>query len=150
MRAVAVSRTLLGLPDLQLWQTDPLTYVLPENTFNMGEQTEKRLTTDNELTIGRHMTAAAESTRMGQLTVHCFGTEITLQDNMLVVLNALRQFRYVLEYQWGPLSGTWQCEKADYALGVNGQVEDIWIARNNDLYSQAIVFTIPHIRLAGL
>lgn len=143
-RSILVARTALGLGNLQLWQSGK--YILPEGTFGAGEMTQRRITSESPMVAGRYASSIVEGQRFGNISVHVLSpNEASLQSYVQEVITAMTQFRYTLAWQWRGLSGTWQCEKADWALGETGILHEGWLKVN----SQAINFTVPHRRVSG-
>lgn len=144
MRSIIVSRTELGLPDLQLWQAGK--YILPEGTFGPGEAAFNRVTTEGPLFKGRHAVSIVEGQRTANLGVHVMADVIEdLQPRCKEVVDALTQFRYMLQWQWNGLGGVWQCETADWAPGEGGIINEGWLKHHN----QPLYFTVPHRRVSG-
>src|SRR6478736_2869328 len=127
-RSVIVSRTYLGLADLQLWQAGK--YILPEETFGPGQQTFRRKSSDSGQALGRSTTTIIEASRTASMLVHVLSDADNLQDDVMAVIDAMTQFRFLLQWQWNALGGTWQCEAADYALSDAGTINDGWLKVN--------------------
>lgn len=143
-RSVIVTRKSLGLSSLQLWQVGK--FYLPEGTFGPGETAQRRLTSESPMVAGRYAYSIVEDQRMGNLAVHVMApSEGTLAARVQEVVTAMTQFRYALTWQWNGLSGSWQCESADWALGQSGILDEDWLAGNQ----QAVFFTVPHLRVSG-
>ena len=142
-RSVLVTRTELSLGDLQLWQAGK--YILPEGTFGGGETAQRRLTSEGPQVKGRYPSALTEGGRTGNISVHVLSSLATLQADVQAVVDAMTQFRFMLAWTYGGLSGTWQCEKADWALGESGIIDEGWLK----VHSQAIHFVVPHNRISG-
>lgn len=145
MRSTIVTREYLGLGDLQLWQDGK--FILPEGTFGAGQTGQKRITAENNLVKGRYATSIVEGQRSANLSVHVLAYAIDdLQPLVEEVIAALTQFDFTLQYQWGGLGGTWQCEAADWMVGEAGVINEGWLK----VFSQPLYFVIPHRRLTGL
>ena len=142
-RSVAVTRIELGLADLQLEQTDK--YYIPDGTFGPGETGHRRVTSDSPMVKGRYPSSIVEADRVGNIGVHVLSTEANIQADCQVVINAMTQFRFMLAWQWDGLSGTWQCETSDWALGQSGVID----VRFLKVHTQIIYFTVPHNRISG-
>ena len=120
-RSVVVSRTELGLADLQLEQVNK--YYIPDGTFGTGETGHRRVTSDSPMVKGRYPSSIVEADRVGNVGVHVISTEANIQADCLVVVAAMTQSRFMLGWSWDGLSGTWQCETSDYALGQSGVID---------------------------
>lgn len=143
-RSVLVNRAGLALGNLQLWQ--PGKFYLPDGTFGPGETAQRRVTSESPMVAGRYASAIVEAQRTGNLAVHVMSpTEVGLQALVQEVVTALTQFRFTLAWQWNGLSGTWQCEAADWTLGTSAILDEEWLAVNN----QAVYFVVPHRRVSG-
>lgn len=142
-RSVLVSRTSLGLDDLQLSQAG--LYYLPDRTFGGGETAQQRVTSESPQVKGRYPSSIVEGSRTGNISVHVIGTLETLQDKIQVVIDAMTQFRYLLSWTFDGLSGVWQCEGADWALGTSGTLDSGFLQLN----TQIVHFTVPHNRISG-
>ena len=142
-RSVVVSRTELGLSDLQLEQKDK--YYLPDGTFGAGETGHTRVTSDSPMVKGRYLSSIVESDRTGNIAVHVISTEANLQADCQTIIDAMTQFRFMLAWSLDGLSGTWQCETADWAVGQTGIVHVGFLK----LHTQIVYFTVPHNRISG-
>ena len=142
-RSILVSRAELGLANLQLSQVNK--YYLPEGTFGPGETGHRRVTSESPMVKGRYPSSIVEADRVGNIAVHVLSTLENLQADCQVVIDAMTQYRYSLAWQWDGLSGTWQCETADWALGQAGILEEKFLQIN----TQIIHFTVPHNRISG-
>jgi len=142
-RSVLVTRTELALPNIQLWQ--PKKYVLPDGTFGPGSTSQRRSTSESPIVKGRYPTSIIEESRVGNIAVHVLSTLANLQADCQAVIDAMTQFRYVLAWQWDGLTGTWQCECADWSMGQSGILD----AKFLEINTQIIYFTVPHNRLSG-
>lgn len=142
-RSILVSRTSLGLPDLQLSQEKR--FYLPDGSFNAGQTTQSRKTHESPQVKGRYPSNIIEGSRTGNISVHVIATEATLQAELQVVIDAMEQFRYMLAWQFDGLSGVWQCEKADWALGEGGVLHVKFL----QIHTQIVHFTVPHNRISG-
>lgn len=142
-RSVIVSRTLLGLDDLQLSQKDR--FYLPDGTFGGGETAQRRITSESPQVKGRYPSSLVEGNRTGNLSVHVVATEETLQNEVQIVIDAMTQFMYQLAWNFDGLSGLWQCEAADWALGESGTLDAKFLKLN----TQIIHFVVPHNRISG-
>lgn len=142
-RSILVSRTSLSLPDLQLSQKD--LYYLPDGSFNAGQTTQSRKTHESPQVKGRYPSNIIEGGRTGNVSVHVIADEATLQPKLQAVIDAMEQFRYMLTWKFDGLSGVWQCEKADWALGEGGVLHVKFL----EIHTQIIHFTVPHNRISG-
>ena len=142
-RSVVVSRTELGLADLQLSQLGR--FYLPDGTFGGGQTTQTRITNEGPQVKGRYASSIVEGGRSGNISVHVVSSLATLQADVQEVINAMTQFRYMLAWKFDGLSGTWQCEKADWALGESGTLDTDFLLIN----TQIIHFVVPHNRISG-
>lgn len=142
-RSILVSRTSLGLADLQL--SEPNRFYIPDGTFSAGQISQSRKTFESPQVKGRYASSIVESSKTGNVSVHVTSTLAALQNDIQEVIDAMTQFRYMLVWQFNGLSGTWQCEKADWALGQAGVVD----AKFLELNTQIIHFTVPHNRISG-
>lgn len=142
-RSILVSRTLLGLPDLQLSQENR--FYLPDGSFNTGQTNQSRKTHESPQVKGRYPSSIIEGSRTGNISVHVIATEATLQDELQLVINAMEQFKYTLAWQFDGLGGVWQCEKADWALGEGGVLNVKFL----QVHTQIVHFTVPHNRISG-
>jgi hypothetical protein len=142
-RSVVVSRTELGLSDLQLEQANK--YYLPDGTFGTGETGHRRVTSESPMVKGRYPSSIIEADRVGNIAVHVLSTEANIQADCQTIIDAMIQFRFMLAWQWDGLSGTWQCETADWALGQSGVIHVKFLKVN----TQIIYFTVPHNRISG-
>lgn len=143
-RSVLVNRVGLGLDNLQLWEQGK--FYLPDGTFGGGETTQRRGTSESPMVKGRYAYSIVEGQRQGVLAVHVVAPDVSaLQARVQEVVTALTQFRFTLAWQWNGLSGTWQCEAADWALGQSGVLDEEWLAGDQ----QAVFFTVPHRRVSG-
>lgn len=145
IRSVLITRTDLGLSPLQLWQ--PGKFLLPDNTFGGGPTTQRRVTSESPMVKGRYASGIVEGQRTGGIAVHVIaGTSEGVQPLVEEVVAALTQFRFTLAWQWNGLSGSWQCEAADWAPGSSSGVLDLWLKWHN----QQLFFVVPHRRLTGV
>ena len=146
MRSVLVTRTLLELPDLQLWQTGK--YFLPEGTFGPGETSQNAETVSNALVKGAYPTLSAEGERVGNIGVHVQAqVDSDLQPRVEEVINAMTQFMFILTWNYGnKLGGVWRCRAGDWALGQQGIIDEPWLKA----IQQTVYFTVPHNRISGL
>lgn len=142
-RSVLVARTQLGLGNLQLSQQG--LYYLPDGTFGGGETAQSRVTSEGPQVKGRYPSSIVEGSRTGNMSVHVLSTLAQIQADVKVVIDAMTQFRYMLVWQFDGLSGTWQCETADWALGESGTIDSGFLQVN----TQIVHFTIPHNRISG-
>jgi len=142
-RSVIVSRTSLGLENLQLSQFGR--YYLPDGTFGGGETAQRRVTSESPQVKGRYPSSLIEGGRTGNISVHVVSDLANLQEYVKEVIDAMTQFRFMLEWQFDGLSGIWQCEKCDWALGESGTLD----ASHLQINSQIIHFTVPHNRISG-
>lgn len=142
-RSVLVSRTELGLSDLQLSQSG--LYYLPDGTFGGGETAQTRVTSESPQVKGRYPSSIVEGSRTGNMSVHVVSDIENLQAAVQAVIDAMTQFRYMLAWQFDGLSGTWQCEKADWALGLSGTLDAKFLQIN----TQIVHFVVPHNRISG-
>lgn len=142
-RSVLVTRTDLGLGNLQLSQAGR--YYLPDGTFGGGETAQRRITAEGPQVKGRYPSSIVEGSRTGNMSVHVIATLATLQASIEEVVDAMTQFRYMLAWQFDGLSGTWQCETADWALGESGTLDAGFLQMN----TQIVHFTVPHNRISG-
>lgn len=142
-RSVLVSRTSLVLDDLQLSQIGR--FYLPDGTFGGGETAQKRTTSESPQVKGRYPSSLVEGSRSGNISVHVIATEETLQDEIQLVIDAMTQFMYLLDWHFDGLSGLWQCEKADWSLGASGTLD----VKHLELNTQIVHFVVPHNRLSG-
>lgn len=142
-RSAKVSRESLGLDDLQLSQLG--LYYLPDGTFGGGETTQTRVTSEGPQVKGRYPSSITEGSRTGNISVHVIATEETLQDKIQVVVDAMTQFMYMLDWKFDGLSGLWQCEKADWSLGASGTLD----AAHLEINTQIVHFVVPHNRISG-
>jgi hypothetical protein len=142
-RSFVVTRTLLGLPDLQLEQKNK--YYIPDGTFGTGETGHRRVTSESPMVTGRYPSSIVEADRVANVGVHILSTQEDLQAECQIVIDAMTQFRFVLAWQWNGLSGIWQCETADWALGQAGVINQDFLS----LHTQIIHFTVPHNRISG-
>ena len=142
-RSVVVSRTELGLGNLQLSEAGR--YYLPDGTFGGGETAQRRVTFEGPQVNGRYPSSIVEGSRSGNITVHVLSNLANLQVDVQEVIAAMTQFRYMLVWQFDGLGGTWQCEKADWALGEAGTLD----AKLLEIHTQKIHFTVPHNRISG-
>lgn len=143
-RSVLINRAGLGLGNLQLWA--PPTYITPDGVFGSGQTVQRRVTSESPMVGGRYASSIVEDQRVGNLAVHVGSpNEAGLQALVQTVITAMTQFRYTLAWQWGGLSGTWQCEAGDWMLGTGGMLDEEWLAD----HQQAVYFTVPHRRVSG-
>jgi hypothetical protein len=142
-RSAVVSRTELGLAELQLSQEGHL--YIPDGLFGGGETTQRRTTSESPMVMGRYPSSLVEANRTGNISVHVLSTLENLQRDIQEVIDAMTQFRYMLAWEFDGLSGSWQCEKADWALGESGTLN----ARFLEGHNQIIHFTVPHNRISG-
>lgn len=142
-RSAIVSRTSLGLDPLQLSQAGR--FYLPDGTFGGGQTTQNRTTSEGPQVKGRYASNLIEASRSGNISVHVIATEETLQDEIQLVVDAMTQFRYILEWSFSGLGGVWQCEKADWELGSSGTLD----AAHLQVHTQIVHFVVPHNRLSG-
>ncbi len=142
-RSVIVSRTSLALADLQLSQAGK--YYLPDGTFGGGETAQRRTTSDSPQVKGSYSSSLVEGARSGNISVHVVSTLALLQTEIQTVIDAMSQFRYTLTWTFDGLTGVWQCEKADWALGESGTLDVKFLQIN----TQIIHFTVPHNRISG-
>ncbi len=142
-RSVLVARTSLGLANLQLSQAGR--FYLPDGTFSTGETAQSRKTFESPQVKGRYASSIIEGSRTGNISVHVLSTLPTLQSDIQEVINAMTQFKYILVWQFNGLSGTWQCEAADWTLGESGVIH----AKFLEINTQIIHFTVPHNRISG-
>lgn len=142
-RSVLVSRTSLGLDDLQLSEIGR--FYLPDGTFGGGETSQRRQTSESSQVKGRYPSSITEGSRTGNISVHVIATEETLQDEAQLVVDAMTQFMYLLDWKFDGLSGLWQCEKADWSLGASGTLD----AEHLEINTQIVHFVVPHNRLSG-
>ena len=144
IRSIVVTRTELGLGNLELWQ--PGKYVVPDGTFGGGQTTQRRVTSTSPLVKGRYASSIVEDQRVASLAVHVIAAnEAGMNAPSMDLIYALTQFRYTLVWYWNGLSGTWQCEAADWAAGSSGVLDSWSAACHNELF-----FTIPHRRISGV
>jgi hypothetical protein len=144
-RSILVNRASLGLGNLQLWQRGK--YILPDGTFGPGETAQRREFAESPMVAGRYASSIVEGQRTATMAVHVISaTEVGLQGLVQEVITAMTQFRFTMAWQWNGLSGTWQCECADWTLGTSAILDEEWLAVNN----QAVYFTVPHRRVSGL
>lgn len=141
--SILVSRTSLGLADLQLSQTGK--YYLPDVTFGTGETGHTRITNESPQVRGRYASSIVEGSRSANISVHVLSTILNLQNDIQEVIDAMSQFKYLLAWQFHGLSGVWQCEKADWALGQAGVI-DIDLLQVD---TQIVHFVVPHNRISG-
>jgi hypothetical protein len=142
-RVVVVSRTELGLADLPLEQDGK--YYIPDGTFGGGEVGHRRVTSESPMVKGRYPSSIIEADRVGNVAVHVISTEANLQADCQTVIDAMTQFRYLLSWQWDGLSGVWQCETADWALGQSGVLDQRFL----EIHTQIVYFTVPYNRISG-
>lgn len=142
-RSVKISRASLVLDDLQLSQEG--LYYLPDGTFGGGETAQKRITSESPQVKGRYPSSLVEGSRTGNISVHVISDEDNLQDEIQVVIDAMTQFMYLLDWEFDGLSGLWQCEKADWSLGSSGILD----VKHLQVYTQIVHFVVPHNRLSG-
>jgi hypothetical protein len=142
-RSIVVSRTELGLAEFQLSQEGHL--YLPDGTFTLGETTQRRATSESPMVKGRYPSSLVEANRTGNISVHVLSTLADLQADIQEVIDAMTQFKYMLAWEFDGLSGVWQCEKADWAVGEAGALN----ARFLEGHNQIIHFTVPHNRISG-
>jgi hypothetical protein len=142
-RSIVVSRTSLGLDDLQLSESGRL--YLPDGTFSTGETGQTRVTSESPQVKGRYPSSIVEGSRSGNISVHVISDLDNLQDDVQEVIDAMTQFRYMLVWQFDGLGGTWQCEKADWALGEAGVLDVKFLQLN----TQIVHFVVPHNRVSG-
>lgn len=142
-RSIVVSRTDLALPDLQLSETGRL--YLPDGTFGGGETAQTRITAESPQVKGRYPSSIVEGSRSGNVSVHVISNLTDLQADVQEVIDAMTQFRYTLVWAFDGLTGTWQCEAADWALGESGTLDAAFLKIN----TQIIHFVVPHNRISG-
>lgn len=142
-RSILVTRTELGLANLQLSQEG--LYYLPDGSFGPGETSQRRVTSESPQVNGRYPSSIIEGSRSGNVSVHVLSDLSNLQANVQTVITAMTQFRYTLAWQFDGLSGTWQCEKADWSLGESGTLD----VRFLEVHTQKIHFVVPHNRISG-
>lgn len=142
-RSILITRTELGLANLQMSQNGR--YYLPDGTFGGGETAQRRVTSESPMVKGRYPSSLVEGSRTGNMSVHVISTLANIQADVKEVIDAMTQFRYMLAWQYDGLSGTWQCEKADWALGDAGTLEAKLLLLN----TQILHFTVPHNRISG-
>lgn len=142
-RSILVSRTSLGLSNLQLSEAGR--FYLPDGTFSTGETSQNRKTSESPQVKGRYPSSIIEASRTGNVSVHVISTLASLQNDVEEVIGAMTQFRYVLVWQFNGLGGTWQCEKSDWTLGESGVVN----AKFLEINTQIVHFTVPHNRISG-
>lgn len=142
-RSILVSRTSLGLTELQLSQKDR--FYLPDGSFSTGETSQSRKTSESPQVRGRYPSSIVEGSRTGNISVHVIAQEATLQNEIQLVIDAMTQFKYILAWAFDGIGGTWQCEKADWSLGEGGVLHVKFL----QIYTQIIHFTVPHNRISG-
>lgn len=142
-RSLLVTRTLLSLPNLQLSELGR--FYLPDGTFGGGETAQKRTTSESPQVKGRYASSIVEGSRSGNISVHVVAEEDTLQDEVQLVIDAMTQFMYHLQWQFDGLSGVWRCEAADWSLGASGTLDTLHLKYN----TQIIHFVVPHNRISG-
>lgn len=142
-RSVIVSRASLGLEDLQLSESGR--FYLPDGTFGGGETAQKRVTSEGPQVKGRYPSSIVEGSRDGNISVHVVSNITDLQTDLQEVIDAMTQFRYMLAWQFDGLSGTWQCEKADWSLGAAGVID----VGHLKIHTQIVHFVVPHNRISG-
>lgn len=133
----------MGLDDLQLSESGRL--YLPDGTFSTGETGQTRVTSESPQVKGRYPSSIVEGSRSGNISVHVISDLDNLQDDVQEVIDAMTQFRYMLVWQFDGLGGTWQCEKADWALGEAGVLDVKFLQLN----TQIVHFVVPHNRVSG-
>lgn len=142
-RSVIVSRESLGLEALQLSQAD--LYYLPDGTFGGGQTSQRQTIGESPQVKGSYPSSSVEASRSGNMSVHVFGTEETLQDNIQAVIDAMTQFMYMLDWKFDGLSGLWQCWASSWELGESGTLDAKFLKLN----TQIVHFVIPHNRISG-
>jgi hypothetical protein len=142
-RSVVVSRKELGLSNLSLEQVNK--YYIPDGTFGAGETGHRRVTSESPMVKGRYPSSVIEADRVANIGVHVMSTLENLQADCQIVIDAMSQFRYTLAWSWNGLSGTWQCEAADWAVGQSGVLDQRFL----EIHTQIIYFTVPHNRISG-
>ncbi len=142
-RSVLVTRTDLGLGTLQLSQEGR--FYLPDGTFGAGETAQRRITAESPQVKGRYPSSIIEGSRTGNISVHVLADLSTLQADVQEVIDAMTQFRFMLAWQFDGLSGTWQCEACDWALGEAGTLD----VKHLEINTQIVHFVVPHNRISG-
>lgn len=142
-RSLIVSRGSLSLPALQLWQDGR--YILPDGTFGGGETGQRRVTSESPQVRGRYASSIVEGGRSGNVSVHVISDLSSLQGDVQEVIDAMTQFRYTLDWVFDGLSGVWQCEAADWALGASGTLD----VEHLKINTQIVHFVVPHNRISG-
>ena len=138
-RSLQVSRTDLSLAPLELWQ--PGKYVIVDGSFGPGAQTYRRLTVDSPWVAGRFLTNAVADVQMVPLVIQVQSPdEAGLEPNITELLAAFKQFSFTMtSVHHGLGTQAWWCERADYAVGPSGVIDDFDLK----FYEQAVSFTIP-------
>lgn len=138
-RSLTVTRTLLSLSTLQVW--NPPSSIIVGDSFMPGGQTHRREFATSPYVPGRFLIGATRDMQEAVLRVELTAsTGAALSTLVATTINAFTQYSYTLTWDFDGLTSVWECEAADWTPGEAGVLEDLDLS----LHATQVVFLIPH------
>lgn len=142
-RSLLVTRTVLALSDLQLWQ--PGTFTVLGDAFGPGAQVRRRETVTSPYVKGRTLLSAVDDVQLASLSIEVGSTSGSgLSTNIAVLLAAFSQSTFTMSAIWDDVAVSWTCEAADYAVGPAGVLQD----HDLKFFTQVVALTVPRSPVA--
>jgi hypothetical protein len=121
---LVISRTELGLPSLNLNDTDN-GYAIVRGGFGWGGRTWRRQVVQSPFTDGRTVVGRVMDIVTREFTFRLrAATASALDQKVGYVIDAFSQFAYTLTPTVNGVTYAWRCETADLAVGSQGKLDE--------------------------
>lgn len=134
-----ITRTELALSDLAF--TPANGYFIARDSWGPGEVSHRSTYVSSPYVIGQTLVHSVKDLQTSTLRVRVEGAD---QDEMYERLDALcvafEQFSYELTIVINGEAYTYACNTANYSVGDDGNLQDLWLRSN----MQVVTFEVPH------
>ena len=117
-------------------------YYIQRDGFGPGEVSFRREDIKSPYMRGTYNVHAVKDQMTSTLRIRVDGGGTVSQtiSRLETLVEAFEQWQYTLTINIGGVSWQYVCDAADYAVGNNGSLEDLWLRS----HMQMVTFQIPH------
>lgn len=116
-------------------------YYIQRNGFGPGEVSHRRVQAESPYVAGKMLVHSVKDQQTGTLKIRVEGSsQSQLYSRMETLAEAFEQFSYTLSLYINGVLYSYQCDAADYAVGDNGQIDDLFLRSN----MQMMTFQVAH------
>lgn len=134
-----ISRSELSLSPLAFTPVNG--YYIQRNGFGPGEVSSRKTYVQSPYVIGQQLVHSVKDLMTSSLAVRVQGNSHSdMMTKLETLCKAFEQFNYTLTIVINGVSYVYSCDTADYSIGDNGQLDDMWLRSD----TQIVTFDVPH------